>query len=146
MGLKKQFLAWDVYDHHERLLALSSSCVSSPHRRPPQNRRLSPCSTSCHRSQPPSLPVLLPNGSARGDDSGCVTSPSSWSFLSFVIMVLATILLPVTTLSCHFASFICSLACHISSFCLRHSHLRPFPAPASCTRVHRSINFPMVHC
>ena len=102
----------DVYDHHERLLALSSSCVSSPHRRPPQNRRLSPCSTSCHRSQ--------------GDDSGCVASPSSWSFLSFVIMVLATILLPVTTLSCHFASFICSLSCHISSFCLRHSHLRPF--------------------
>ena len=124
----------DGYDHHERILALSSSpCVSSSHCRPrrqqhrsPQHRHLLPSSPSCHRSQSSSLSVLLPNGSDRGDDSGCGASRSSpSSFLSFVIMVIATILLPVTTSSFRFASFICSLACDVSSFRLPHSRFRP---------------------
>ena len=125
-----------VYDHHERLLALSSPfCVSSSHCRPrhqqhrsPHRRRLSPRSPSCHRSQPPSLPVLLPDGSDRGDGSGCdasPSSPSSWSFVSFLIMVFSTISLPITTLSYHFASFIWSLSCHMPSLRHRQSHTPP---------------------
>ena len=108
-----------VYDHHKHLLNLSSH-------RPLYNlslrcrqRRSSSLHCPSHKSQQSSHLSSLCD--ERIDD-GCGAAPSSspsWSFLSFLIMVLSSILLPVTTFSSHFALFLSSLSCHLS-FSLHH--------------------------
>ena len=113
-----------VYDHDKQLLALSSrpvcsssSCLSSLHR--PRSTR-----HHHHRSQLQSLPLLSPDGGDRSDDSGCDASPaSSWSFLSFLMMLLSSISLPITTFSYYFTLFIHSLSCHMSRH-IMSSHSR----------------------
>ena len=97
-----------VYDHHKQLLNISSHRPLYRLSLRSRQRRSSSLHCPFLKSQPSS------HLSSLRDDS-CNASPSSspsWSFLSFLIMVLSSISLLVTTFSSHFALFLPSLSCH----------------------------------
>ena len=102
-----------VYDHHKQLLNLSSHRPLYHLSLRSRQRRSSSLHCPSLKSQPSSHLSSLCD--ERIDDI-CDAPPSSpsWSFLSFLIMVLSSISLPVTTFSSHFALFLSSQSCHLS--------------------------------